>query len=123
MSASVTVLMFASVLVSAADPTMTQTFFAHFNCRQLSETDSVLRTDYDIKCSGSLWWILSMVSALGIVVVSVGFPVGMALWMRREMSNEMWMVRHGGKGRAAAYRDFSRKFAYMSVSDKNLTFT
>ena len=100
-----------------ADPTMTQTFFAHFSCRTVSEMNSVLRKDYDVECTGSSWWILALISTLGATVISVGFPLGMGLWMRRDMSKELRKVRHEGKGRAAAYRDFRRKFSYISVRD------
>ena len=96
---------------------MTQTFFAHFSCRKVSEFNLVLRKDYDVECTGSSWWILALMSALGASVISVGFPIGMALWMRRNMSKELWKVRHEGKGRAAAYRDFRRKFSYISVRE------
>ena len=96
---------------------MTQTFFAHFSCRQISETIYVLHSDYDVKCyEGSQWWALAVVSAFGLVVVSIGFPVGMALWMRNTMSEELRKVRYEGKGRSVAYRDFRRKFSYISVS-------
>ena len=100
-----------------ADPTMTQTFFAHFSCRKVSEMLSVLRKDYDVECTGSSWWVLALMSTLGATVISVGFPIGMGLWMRRNMSKEMRKVRHEGKGRAAAYRDFRRKFSYVSVRE------
>ena len=68
---------------SRADPTITQTFFAHFNCRQLSDTFSVLDKDYRIECSGTMWWTMAVVSALGILVISIGFPVGMFVWCVR----------------------------------------
>jgi hypothetical protein len=103
--------------VRVADPTMTQTFFGHFSCRQISEKIYVLHNDYDVNCyEGSQWWTLALVSTFGLVVVSIGFPVGMALWMRNTMSEELRKVRYEGKGRAVAYRDFRRKFSYISVS-------
>lgn len=77
----------------------------------------MLRKDYDIECTGSSWWILALISTLGVTVISVGFPLGMGLWMRRDMSKELRKVRHESKGRAAAYRDFRRKFSYISVRD------
>ena len=104
-----------------ADPTMTQTFFGHFSCRRISTVLSVLHTDYDVLCyEGSQWWILAVVSVLGLLVVSIGFPVGMALWMRHTMSAEMHKVRHKGKGRAIAYRDFRRQFSYIAVSQSRV---
>ena len=66
-----------------ADPTITQTFFAHFNCRQLSDTFSVLDKDYRIECSGTMWWTMAVLSVLGILVISIGFPVGMFVWCVR----------------------------------------
>ena len=67
-------------MTSRADPTITQTFFGHFNCRALSDTFSVLEKDYSVECSGTQWWVLALLSALGILVVSIGFPVGMFVW-------------------------------------------
>ena len=100
---------------------MTQTFFGHFSCRRISTVLSVLHTDYDVLCyEGSQWWILAVVSVLGLLVVSVGFPIGMALWMRHTMSAEMHKVRHKGKGRAIAYRDFRRQFSYIAVSQSRV---
>ena len=69
---------------SRADPTITQTFFAHFNCRHLSDTFSVLDKDYRIECSGTMWWAMAVLSALGILVISIGFPVGMFVWCVRQ---------------------------------------
>ena len=66
-----------------ADPTITQTFFAHFNCRSLSDTFSVLDKDYRVECSGTIWWAMAVLSVLGILVVSIGFPVGMFVWCVR----------------------------------------
>ena len=63
-----------------ADPTITQSFFAHFNCRALSDDLAVLDKDYSVQCSGTQWWALAVFSALGILVVSIGFPVGMFIW-------------------------------------------
>ena len=68
------------LLLSRADPTITQTFFGHFNCRALSDSFSVLEKDYSVECSGTQWWVLAVLSALGILVVSIGFPVGMFVW-------------------------------------------
>ena len=95
---------------------MTQTFFNHFNCRQISEKVSVLRKDYDIECAGASWSLLAVVSIVGVAVVSIGFPVGMALWMRRKMNEELRKVQREGKRPAMAYRDFRRKFSFISVS-------
>ena len=64
----------------AADPTITQTFFSHFNCRNLSEDVSVLAKNYSEECSGTEWWLLAVFSAFGILIISIGFPVGMFVW-------------------------------------------
>ena len=97
------------------DPTMTQTFLNHFNCRTISEHSAVLRKDYDIECSESSWYGFAVVSSFGLAVVSIGFPVGMAVWMQKVMTEQLRQVRHEGKGRAAAIRDFRRKFSFISV--------
>ena len=73
----------ANYAPSRADPTITQTFFAHFNCRHLSDSFSVLDKDYRIECSGTMWWAMAVLSALGILVISIGFPVGMFVWCVR----------------------------------------
>ena len=98
------------------DPTMTQTFLGHFNCRDVSDQESVLQKDYDVQCGAPSWWIMAAVSIVGLAVVSIGFPVGMAVWMRAVMADEERKIRLEGKDRAAAYRDFNRKFSYISVS-------
>eukprot|EP01045_Picozoa_sp_COSAG04_P045160 COSAG04_NODE_15687_length_523_cov_1.412736_1_plen_65_part_00 len=59
---------------------MTQSFFAHFNCRALSAQLSVLDNDHGVECSGTQWWMLAVLSALGILIISIGFPVGMFVW-------------------------------------------
>ena len=122
--------------LSAADPTITQTFFGHFNCRALSDTLAVLDKDYSVECSGTRWWVLAILSTLGILVISVGFPVGMFIWcvclharpptgradltdwrscrMQRVWTKQMDAVRRGEKSRVIAQRDFRRKFGYMS---------
>ena len=99
------------------DPTMTQTFLNHFNCRIISEATSVLQKDYAVECSRPSWYGLAVVSVLGLVIVSVGFPVAMMVWMRKVMAEELRKVRHEGKTRAEAYRDFGRKFSYISVRE------
>ena len=40
----------------------------------------MLEKDYSVECSGTQWWVLAVLSALGILVVSIGFPVGMFVW-------------------------------------------
>ena len=94
----------------------------------------MLEKDYSVECSGTQWWVLAVLSALGILVVSIGFPVGMFVWcaadtwlsvasaepvarasrMRRVWTKQMSAVRRGEKSRVIAQRDFRRKFGYMS---------
>ena len=64
----------------SSDPTMTQTFFAHFRCRNLQER-SVLEYDYNIECStkDTTWSLLALIAFVGIAVVSIGFPMGVPL--------------------------------------------
>ena len=59
---------------------MTNTFFAHFNCRRLSDSFSVLDKDYSVICYSTQWWVLGVFSGVGILVISVGFPLGMVVW-------------------------------------------
>ena len=79
-------------LLSRADPTITQTFFGHFNCRALSDSCSVLEKDYSVECSGTQWWVLAVLSALGILVVSIGFPVGMFVWCAADSQRSQWSL-------------------------------
>ena len=119
-------------------PTITQTFFGHFNCRHLSDELSVMEKDCELQerylpsafwgcaymrvdvttdsvlCSGTQWWLLAVFSAAGILFISIGFPVGMALWMNRYWVKHMRKVRLGEKSRVVAQRDFRRKFGFMS---------
>ena len=80
---------------------MTSSFFDHLRCRKLSENHSVLERDYSVKCFTPVWWTLAIISVLGILMISVGVPVGMWLWMRRKMDKEMRQVRSREKGRIA----------------------
>ena len=60
---------------------MTNTFFAHFNCRNLSDELAVVDTDYSVECySSTQWWVLAVFAGLGILGISIGFPLGMAAW-------------------------------------------
>jgi len=99
-------------------PTMTQTFIKHFSCRSLSAKLSVLEADYEAQCYpdelASQWWILAAVSALGLVVVSLGVPIIMFLAMRRDMGTRMRGVVLGKVPLAVAHRNHGRKFIYMS---------
>ena len=57
---------------------MTQTFFTHFRCRALSSEKWVLDYDYSIECfpdEFGMWSWLAIFSILGIIFVSVGFPI------------------------------------------------
>ena len=78
-----------------------QTFFGHFNCRHLQEdvpgvvTIAVLDKDYSEPCYETTWWILAVISGLGIVFISFGVPFGMYYWMTKEMNKQMDEVRYG----------------------------
>ena len=82
-----------------------------------------------------MWWTMAVLSVLGILVISIGFPVGMFVWcvygrakpafsldaclpcvgrMRRVWTKQMSAGRRGEKSRVVAQRDFRRKFGYMS---------
>jgi hypothetical protein len=103
---------------SFADPTMTQTFFSHFNCRRVAETQWVLRKDYEYECWGdhTAWWLMAVVSGLGLLTISFGIPtyVGASMW--RSWRKEMRLVRHEGKSRAVAHDDFHQQYSYIAVS-------
>ena len=82
---------------------MTQQYFTHFNCRRLAEDLWVLQKDYSETCwSGTQWWVLAVLSTLGILFISVGVPVFMWLWMSKVMEKEMDSVRFEGKMRVPA---------------------
>lgn len=102
-------------------PTMTQTFFQHFNCRQLPEK-SVLQADYDIVCwdwthedGGKVWYLLAIVAVVGLITVSFGFPLGMWWKMRNRWTSEMSECRHKKKPYVVAVRDFSVSFVVRRV--------
>lgn len=100
-----------------ADPTMTQQFFGHFNCRRLSEYILVLHKDYETECwaDNTTWWILAAMSAIGLLGVSLGIPIGMWLWMRSVMQEEVKNIHEKTKSRPRAFRDFRDKFSYITV--------
>lgn len=106
-----------NVLPFNADPTMTQQFFGHFNCRRLSEYMVVLHKDYETECSvgNTTWWILAVMSFIGLLGVSLGIPIGMWIWMRSVMQDEVKNIHEKTKSRARAYRDFRDKFSYITV--------
>ena len=116
---------------------MTQTFFAHFRCRDLLEK-SVLDYDYDIECSteDATWTLLALIAFVGITVVSIGFPMGvshersrncnlsritcccrnagMVFWMRKDRNKDLVLVRLEKKSAVIAQRDFGKKFNYIA---------
>ena len=57
---------------------------------------------------------MAAIASAGIIFISVGAPVGMFIWMRKKYKKEMHKVRFEGKARITAYRDFERKFSFMS---------
>eukprot|EP01043_Picozoa_sp_COSAG02_P049204 COSAG02_NODE_4919_length_4836_cov_5.351488_1_plen_483_part_00 len=94
-------------------PTMTQTWFDHFNCRQLPDMQ-VLQADYGIRCyEDSEWWVLACISIIGLIVISFGVPISMYLLMRRDWSKQMRLVKADKKSRVIAYRDFGRKYDFV----------
>ena len=93
---------------------MTQSFFQHMQCRKLKEQLWILEADYTVICYTRGWWALAAVASAGIIIISVGAPVGMFIWMRKKYEKEMHKVRFEGKARITAYRDFERKFSFMS---------
>ena len=114
-------------------PTQTATFFNHLKCRSLgplaqdgTTPDSngeqqqlyVLERDYEVVCYEGSWWWLAGFSVLGIVLISVGVPLGMFIWMRRKMRKEMQIVKREQKSKVFAYRAFHRKFGYMTADFK-----
>eukprot|EP01043_Picozoa_sp_COSAG02_P016792 COSAG02_NODE_746_length_17729_cov_37.532501_3_plen_579_part_00 len=94
-------------------PTMTETWFNHFNCRQLPDMH-VLQADYAIRCwEDTEWWLFASISAMGLILVSFGVPTGMYIWMRRDWKDEMHLVKTGQKSGPMAYRDFGRKYDFV----------
>ena len=114
-------------------PTQTATFFSHLKCRSLGPLardgeipDSdvkeqqlyVLERDYEVLCYEGSWWLLAVLSLLGIALISVGVPLGMFIWMRRKMKKEMQRVKLEQKSKVFAYQAFHRKFGYMTADFK-----
>lgn len=108
---------FAEYHCHNADPTMTQQYFGHFNCRRLSEYILVLHKDYETECwaDKGTWWILAAMSAIGLLGISLGIPIGMWIWMRSVMQDEVKNIHEKTKSRPRAYRDFRDKFSYITV--------
>ena len=50
----------------------------------------MLEKDYSVECSGTQWWLLAVFLALGILVVSIGFPVGMFVWCAADSQGSAW---------------------------------
>ena len=102
-----------------ADPTMTQTFFSHFNCRTLSDERKVLEADYSIECvtastSDGMWWlVVAILSLVGIIFVSIGVPVFMWWKMKRFFQEKQQLTKQLKISQVVAYRDFHRQFGYV----------
>ena len=95
-------------------PTMTQTWFDHFDCRRLPDMH-VLHADYDIQCfEGVQWWLLAFMSAAGLILVSFGVPCGLYAWMRWHWKAQMSLVKTEQKPCALAYRDLRQKYAFIA---------
>ena len=99
-------------------PTMTCTFFNHFNCRRLEQSRWVLQEDYGVDCYTTSWYVLAVVSVLGILFLSIGAPAGMLVWQFRYHNKQMWLVRLALKSRVSAYSEFRLKFGYMTADFK-----
>ena len=97
-----------------AYPTMTQTFFSHFNCRKLATDLEVLEADYSIECGGAdgklVWWF----SLLGIVFVSCGFPLYQFWRMHKFMSTSREDAKALKRPLVHVYGEFHKRFGYMS---------
>ena len=101
-------------------PTMTQTYFAHFNCRRLSDDVMVLEADYSVLCGADWQWnIVAVFSAVFIAAVSFGVPIGMFYVMQKFMDAEMQKADHLKKSRVVAYRDFHREYGFMAGDYKS----
>eukprot|EP01043_Picozoa_sp_COSAG02_P021539 COSAG02_NODE_1096_length_14601_cov_185.142946_12_plen_125_part_00 len=74
----------------------------------------MLEADYSIQCwTGSSWWFVAFLSALGALVVSIGAPGALYLYMRRDMNQQLEQADHLKKSRVVAYRDFHRSWGYV----------
>ena len=100
-------------------PTMTQTFFSHFNCRTLSDERKVLEADYSIECATAstedgMWWlVVAILSLVGIALVSVGVPVLMWWKMKAFFLEKQQLTKQMKISQVVAYRDFHRRFGYV----------
>ena len=77
----------------------------------------MLDADYEIHCftddMTSLWWVIAVASAVGLVVVSLGLPLSMYYIMRRDWQRKLRRVRQQSLSMPAAYRQHGQKFAYI----------
>ena len=86
----------------------------------MSDERTVLEADYSIECAtastedGLLWVAVAVLSFFGITLVSVGVPVSMWYRMNKVWKAEMQKANQLKISRVVAYRDFHRRFGYMS---------
>jgi hypothetical protein len=62
-------------LVFLMYPGFTNKIFEGFNCRTVSEDDSILIFDYDLSCSDDDYWILSTLCGFLLLLWPIGVPV------------------------------------------------
>ena len=89
----------------------------------LTARSCTCRADYNIQCfpkadgeaeNAGQWWALAVISFIGLIVVSAGFPLGCAFLMRRRMNREREMVRKQKKSSVISQRDFGRDFSFIA---------
>ena len=102
----------------AADPTISKTFFDHFDCRRLSPVESILNVDNSVVCNDSTWSAFAVIAVLGLATISFGAPLYLLIAMARAMRAKLKEVRHGHKKKIVALNEFGAAFDYVAGNFK-----
>eukprot|EP01048_Picozoa_sp_COSAG05_P016092 COSAG05_NODE_2026_length_3672_cov_18.472152_2_plen_604_part_00 len=95
-------------------PTVSKTFFDHFDCRRLSQDESILNVDNRISCEDSTWYLFAVFAALGLTAISFGAPLYFLYKMHTVMTVKIHEVQIGQKKKVVAYNEFGRQFDYVA---------
>ena len=94
-------------------PTLSKTFFDHFDCRTLSADLSILRVDNVVTCYDGQWTLFAGFAGFGLVVVSFGLPLFLLFIMRKAMNEKVRQIRRGEKKAVVAFNEFGADFDYV----------
>jgi len=93
-----------------------------FDCRAISEELSVLSVDNSITCQDSMWTLVAIFAALGLLFVSFGVPLLMLYIMWKAMNEKHKQIHRGEKKAVVAYNEFGQEFDYVVLCNSYLPF-